>query len=377
MLENIAEYWQKIQGSLFPFLEEQLPHLTEKQQQLVEILEVVKIERFIDPFYCPIGARGRPRTSRSALARAFIAKAVYNMSTTEALLDRLHSDSSLRRICGWEYKSEIPTSSSFSRAFAEFAESGLPQRVHKALIETAYRKKIVGHICRDSTPIDSRETPRKKRKPSKLKRKRGRPKKGEERPKEEKRLDKQLKISQEERLKDLPKNCDVGAKRDSKGNVKYWVGYKLHIDSGDGGVPVSCMLTSASLHDSQAAIPLAEETASKVTNLYDLMDSAYDAQQIYTFSKRLNHVPIIDKNLRSKDKKKFFEQEAKARRSINWAPPEAIRYNERASAERVNARLKDEFGGRTVRVRGHPKVFCHLMFGILALTAEAFLNFLR
>ena len=235
----------------------------------------------------------------------------------------------------------------------------------------------MGHICRDSTPIDSRETPRKKRKPSKLKRKRGRPKKGEERPKEEKRLDKQLKISQEERLKDLPKNCDVGAKRDSKGNVKYWVGYKLHIDSGDGGVPVSCMLTSASLHDSQAAIPLAEETASKVTNLYDLMDSAYDAQQIYTFSKRLNHVPIIDKNLRSKDKKKFFEQEAKARRSINWAPPEAIRYNERASAERVNARLKDEFGGRTVRVRGHPKVFCHLMFGILALTAEAFLNFLR
>ena len=144
MLENIAEYWQKIQGSLFPFLEEQLPHLTEKQQQLVEILEVVKIERFIDPFYCPIGARGRPRTSRSALARAFIAKAVYNMSTTEALLDRLHSDSSLRRICGWEYKSEIPTSSSFSRAFAEFAESGLPQRVHKALIETAYRKKNCG-----------------------------------------------------------------------------------------------------------------------------------------------------------------------------------------------------------------------------------------
>jgi hypothetical protein len=26
------------------------------------------------------------------------------------------------------------------------------------------------------------------------------------------------------------------------------------------------------------------------------------------------------------------------------------------------------FGARHVRVRGHAKVFCHLMFGILALT---------
>ena len=47
-----------------------------------------------------------------------------------------------------------------------------------------------------------------------------------------------------------------------------------------------------------------------------------------------------------------------------------MRYNERTSAERVNARLKDEFGGRNVRVRGHAKVLCHLMFGIVALTVD-------
>ena len=33
-------------------------------------------------------------------------------------------------------------------------------------------------------------------------------------------------------------------------------------------------------------------------------------------------------------------------------------------------RLKEEFGGRHVRVRGLGKVMCHLMFGILALTVE-------
>ena len=35
--------------------------------------------------------------------------------------------------------------------------------------------------------------------------------------------------------------------------------------------------------------------------------------------------------------------------------------------ERANARLKDEFGGRNVRVRGAAKVMAHLMFGVLAL----------
>jgi hypothetical protein len=38
--------------------------------------------------------------------------------------------------------------------------------------------------------------------------------------------------------------------------------------------------------------------------------------------------------------------------------------------ERANARLKDDFGGRFVRVRGHSKVMSHLMFGLLALMAE-------
>ena len=61
-------------------------------------------------------------------------------------------------------------------------------------------------------------------------------------------------------LKDLPKACDKGAKKDSKGNTIYWTGYKLHLDTIDGGIPVSALLTSASVNDSQAAIPLATIT---------------------------------------------------------------------------------------------------------------------
>ena len=32
--------------------------------------------------------------------------------------------------------------------------------------------------------------------------------------------------------------------------------------------------------------------------------------------------------------------------------------------------MKDDFGGRMVRVRGAAKVMCHLMFGVLALAAD-------
>jgi hypothetical protein len=43
--------------------------------------------------------------------------------------------------------------------------------------------------------------------------------------------------------------------------------------------------------------------------------------------------------------------------------------------ERVNARLKDEFGGRNIRVRGAAKVMAHLMFRVLALTVTALSDF--
>jgi hypothetical protein len=44
------------------------------------------------------------------------------------------------------------------------------------------------------------------------------------------------------------------------------------------------------------------------------------------------------------------------------------------TVERVYGRLKDEFGGRMIRVRGPKKVMAHLMFGLLALTADQLLR---
>ncbi|MBF0527582.1 MAG: transposase, partial [Deltaproteobacteria bacterium] len=157
----------------------------------------------------------------------------------------------------------------------------------------------------------------------------------------------------------------------SKGYKETWTGYKLHIDAADGQIPVSCVLSSASVHDSQVALPLAEITARRVTNLYDLMDSGYDALTIKEHSSSLGHVPIIDINpRRDATLKDELEMENKRLKIIHFNMPEDIRYRERTTVERVNGRVKDEFGGRSVRVRGHAKVMTHLMFGILALAAD-------
>ena len=373
---TLSDYWFAIQHELFPMLKEELGPLGERYQALIAVLELVRVERELPYVH---GLRGRPQEDRAALARAFIAKAVFDITTTRALIERLAIDRALRRLCGWTGIREVPSEATFSRAFAEFADSALPSRLHQALIENTMQDHLVGHVSRDSTAIEGREKPvPKPPQPAPPKRKRGRPRKGEQRPpKEPRRLQRQAAMTLPQMVADLPTGCAVGTKRNAKGHQTSWIGYKLHIDAADGGIPLSCILTSASLHDSQVAIPLATMTAQRVTNLYDLMDSAYDAPEIRACSEALGHVPIIDINpRRNAALKRKQQQEAHAQRNAGHVPAEDLRYRERTTVERVNGRLKDEFGARHIRVRGHGKVLCHLMFGIVALTVDQLLRLL-
>jgi IS5 family transposase len=366
--QTLSSIWNHFQNNLFPILQDELGTLTERQKKLVQVIDIAQVDR-----YFPYRGRtpGRPQSNRAAIARAFIAKAIYDFPTTETLLEHLKTSPSLRRICGWEKLNNIPDSSTFSRAFAEFAGSELAQKIHADVIENLLKDQLIGHISRDSTAINAREKPEKYVKKVTEKKKRGRPKKGEERPKVLTRLEKQSAgMTLEAMLEDLPDACRVGTKRNSKGYKTSWTGYKLHIDAGDSGIPISCVLTSASLHDSQVAIPLAEMTAQRVTNCYDLMDAAYDSPLIKKHSESLGHVALIDENPRSKARKAEIESEQKSNRKAGLILPESLRYNERSTVERVNGRLKDEFGGRHVRVKGASKVMSHLMFGILALTID-------
>lgn len=356
METTLAAIFGGLQRHLFPALRQEVGALTAQDQRFVSVVSLLHLEPLLAPYAG--GGVGRPPLSRRSLALSYIAKAVYNFPTTRHLLDALRTRPTLRRLCGYEGGGQIPDEATFSRAFADFAAGELPQQIHATLVQEHVAARLIGHVSRDSTAIEAREKVVEVAKPPPPPpRRRGRPKKGEVRPTPPPtRLEVQPTRSLEENLADLPRHCAVGVKRNSKGYQETWRGYKLHLDSVDGDLPVSAVLTAASVHDSQVAIPLAQTTAQRVTSLYDLMDAAYDAPQIYAFSRHLQHVPIIDANPRRGD-------------PLPMEPAQAVRFRERSTAERVNSNLKDNFGGRYVRVRGAVKVMAHLMFGLVALTA--------
>lgn len=364
---QLLNLWNSIQDYLFPVIEEGLgEELSKKEQEFVRVCTLCELDHYLDGLLWEgVGRRSKDRLS---ILKAFVAKAVYNFSTTRQLIDYLQSCPQLRRLCGWERKSDIPHESKFSRVFDRASHLELPQRIHENLVTKHLGERIIGHVSRDSTAIHAREKVQRIESAmpeEKESFKRGRPKKGEVRPPKQKtRLQLQGDRSLEENLKDLPQHCNKGTKKNSNGYKVSWKGYKLHLDCIDGDIPVSAVLSSASLHDSQVAIPLAQLTDQRVDSLYDLMDAAYDAQPIRDFSIGLGHVPIID-----------FNRKGKEKRELDTA--KKVRYRERSTAERVNSNLKDNYGGNNLRVRGHDKVMCHLMFGLLALTANQLFNMLN
>jgi len=261
------------------------------------------------------GRTGRPAKDRAGLATAFLAKALLNLPTTRDLIDRLRADATLRQLCGWSYADALPHESKFSRAFAEFAASELPQQLHEAAVAATQQQRLIGHIARDSTAIPVRERfpetaaqkkQKQKKKRTGKKRKSGRPHgrpfaraKASERGT---RIQRQRHQKLDVMLADLPRQCDLGVKTNSKGHKQYWRG-----------------------------------------------------------TKKPSQLP------------KIFPPEPTP--ELNWAQKD--RFKERSMVERVNGRLKDEFGASQIRVRGAVKVMAHLMFGVLALTVDQWLRLIE
>ncbi len=234
--------------------------------------------------------------------QAFLAKSVDRFATSAALRETIAGRPTLRRLCGWESAGELPGEPTLSRAFAAFAADALPQQIHEQMIKTHAGSKLVGHRSRDTTAIAVPEHQVPKPAPVKAPaRRRGPPQRGETRPPPPpKRLDLQATRPVAENLAEWPCVCAVGVKRNRQGFQSFWVGDKLHLDVADGDLPVSAVLTSASVHDNQVAIPLAQLSAQRGTSLYDLMDRAYDAPQSDAFSRQPGHVPIIAANRRGR-----------------------------------------------------------------------------
>ena len=61
---------------------------------------------------------------------------------------------------------------------------------------------------------------------------------------------------------------------------RWWRGWKSHIVWADGAVPLIAVTTSASLSDSQAAIPIIKAVTERTNIAYALMDRGYDVADI-------------------------------------------------------------------------------------------------
>jgi len=301
------------------------------------------------------GLPGQPSAERAALARALVAKAVLNLPNTAALIEKTFVDQLVGRTP--RDSRAIETSQKVIKAEKQDATGPYTACRHGRTLAHRHRMSL-RRLC------SARKFP---------------PQQREERPKEPTRRERQPKMRLGEMRDDLPKHCAIGTKRNVKGQKDSWIGYKLHLDVADGGVPFTAILTSASLHVDQVAIPLATATAAVVKNPYDLMVADSDATTprltVNSWGTSQSSRPILAPDPRGRGGMEEAKQEQKRQRCVGHLMAEYICFNELGMIDRVNGRLKEGGGGRPVRVRSNEKLLCDRMFGLLALKVDQLLRF--
>ena len=115
-MNKLSEMYFNMQCRLFPLLEEEIGEITEKLQEFLRIIELVKPARFItEPLsWCGLGRRLKKREN---LLLAYFLKSVYNLPTTKVLIENFKGNSTWRQLCGWEFYSQVPSEATFFSCF--------------------------------------------------------------------------------------------------------------------------------------------------------------------------------------------------------------------------------------------------------------------
>jgi hypothetical protein len=150
-MEFLSGLFNSIQNWLLPGLEEELGELTARQMEFVRTVELINPLEFIDK-YDWVGI-GRKPSYRLCLIKSFIAKPIFKLTQTVTLIYAVNSSPVLRRLCGWRNRNDIPSESTFPRAFSVFAETALPQRIHDSMVSKNLGSKFFGHRSTDATSV--------------------------------------------------------------------------------------------------------------------------------------------------------------------------------------------------------------------------------
>jgi transposase len=337
--------------------------LTEGHKEMMQITALV--EGHLPSLERPYAGTGRKPYNYYPFLRAFFGKSIFGVDSTDGFIERLNGDWNLKQICGFQ---KVPSKSTFSRALAHLASSGVLALAHESMVKEAYKDGWVQNISRDSTAIESRERPLKKKKPNvcREKRKAGRPKKGEVRipTRPAGLMKKQIGQAPHEAIGELDKGCAWGCKRNSQGFTHLWKGYKLHLDVADNGMPVTAVVTAANVHDSRLAVPMEKLTEGRVQFGYSLMDTAYYAKILEEYIISRGRVPVIDRNTKEKT------------RTAELDPAKKRRLKIRSTAERAMSDLKDNYIPKAIYVKGHEKVSFELLVSVVCLAAVKYVQML-
>ena len=348
----IRGLWDELNQGLFPWIDDNIGELDARHRLFMAVCEAVIRPREFD--YAKWKGNGRPPASRLKIFKAFLLKAVLNVKDTKELVRMLRAEPLSRRLCGWDSPGLVPSETRFCRVFGEFAERGFTDEWFAEMIVKHHGDIPAETVSYDSAPVEVRSrAANAKRRLARI---------DPDQPPPPSPISVQGARTAEANMAELPVECEWGCKRDSQGKRMQWKGGKIHAAVTRDGVPIAVKYTSASLHDSQAMIPLAQQASKRVTHLFDLADAAYDAEPIRAACAELGTVAVIDANPRR-------SAEAHAMGEL-----EREVYRDRSAAERFFSHLLESHGGRTVRVRAPAKVALHLLLGTIVVAVEQMLR---
>ena len=147
--------WFTIQPDLFGRIEDEVGELGESEKEFVRICTTaLNSGRFAKYRWC---GNGHPPSSRVAIFKMLVLKALRNFPTTKDTLLIVRQSPVLRRLCGWESVADIPSESTVSRAYDQFAQDEVASLVHADFVQAALGRDGVFHVSHDSSAIDARE----------------------------------------------------------------------------------------------------------------------------------------------------------------------------------------------------------------------------
>ena len=354
-LNSFHTLWRELNQGTFPWVETSCGKMDSKHKLFMSVCEaVINISDFN---YAVWKGNGRPPEARLNIFKAFLYKVTFNIPTTKDLIRILREEPLAHRLCGWSCGGMVSSEASFSRAFKEFAERGFTEERFADLIKKYLGDEEIDTISYDSAPIEVRAKAANMKKRLQML--------DPDQPEPPSRLEIQAARSSQVNMAELPDECEWGCKRDSHGKKKQWKGGKLHVGVTKEGIPIAAKYTSASLHDSQVMIPLAQQVSERITHYFDLADAAYDAEPIREACAGLGTVAIIDSNPRkSNEPYRMSELEKKI-------------YKDRSSVERYFSHHLDAHGGRMVRVRAPRKIALHLLLGTIVIAVEQLIRMIN